>query len=272
VIVQTAEGPGAPQFVIRQLDHTGFAGRLAERFGNESFQRLEPWDVYVDLVHHHDQGWDELDQQFLQDPGTGLPFHLVATPLPQLVGTGALSPDFNEARSAFAGVLSSMHTYGLYNGRYGLSDVLFVDRIPADLRPTVDAMLAGELERQERLKGVLRSDAATAHLADDALLLQAYKLLQLFDTLALWCQCEHPFNRVEQRFPNVPVSVDEDVTITVTPIDAVTALVSPFPFDEDGVTCATDGRWLEPQPPGADLASAFERAAPAQQLMTFVAG
>lgn len=272
MIVQTPAEPGAPQFVIRQLDHTSFAGRLAERFGNERFERFEPWDVYVDLVHHHDQGWDALDRRFLQDPGTGLPYHLVATPLPELVGTGASSPDFNERRHPFAGVLSSMHTYGLYNGRYGLSDFLFVDLIPAELRPTVDAMLEGEVARQARLKEQLASDPATAHLADESLLLRAYKLLQLFDTLALWCQCEHPSKRAEQRFSNVPRSEGDDVTITVTPLDPATARLTPFPFDSDGVTFATAGRWLGAQPPGTDLAAAFEAAEPAAQTITFVSG
>jgi hypothetical protein len=271
VIVQTAAAPGDPQFVIRQLDHTSFAGRLAERFGNDTFERFEPWDVYVDLVHHHDQGWDELDQRFLQDPKTGLPYHLVATPLPELVATGARSPDFNQARHPFAGVLSSMHTYGLYNGRYGLSDVLFVNMIPEELRPRVDAMLAGELARQDRLRSALRSDPATAGLADDGLLLRAYKLLQLFDTLALWCQCEHPSRRAEQSFPNVPMRADADETIVVTPLDESTARATPFPFDEEGVVFATEGRWIAAQPEGTDMAAAFASAPPASQAIRFVA-
>lgn len=279
MIVQTRPEGVDEAFVVRQLDHTRFAGELARHFGNDRFEAIEPRDHYEYLVTHHDEGWDQLDDRWLQDPDTGLPYHLVRTPLDELVATGSRSPDLNGARHPFCGLLSSMHTYGLYNGRYGMSDFLFVEAVPADLRPTVDAMLDAELARQERLKAELRADPATAHLAEDAVLLRAYKALQFFDTFALYCQCEHPAARAEASFPNVPVDLDpdHDVTIHVRPAGPTgagpdTYLLDPYPFDTDGLLLATPGRFLAPQPAGADLAQAWLQAPPAEQAVLLRSG
>ena len=89
------------------------------------------------IVAHHDEGWLALDDQGLMDERTHLPYHLTQTPLPELIKTGAGSPDFNEAHHPYSGLISSMHTWGLYNGRYGLSDKLFIDSIAAQMRPEV---------------------------------------------------------------------------------------------------------------------------------------
>jgi len=139
MIVQTSEVPGGAAFVINQTDHTAFAGDLARHFGNDVFARLEPAGHVLELVSWHDEGWTDLDDRVLQDPDTGLPYHLVRTPLDELFTTSELSPARNEARHPFCGLLSSMHTTGLYNGRYGLSDFVFVDVIPAEKRARVDA-------------------------------------------------------------------------------------------------------------------------------------
>ena len=49
--------------------------------------------------------------------------------------TSRLSPDFNERHHPYCGLLSSMHSWGLYNGRYGLSKLVLLDNIPPDDRP-----------------------------------------------------------------------------------------------------------------------------------------
>jgi hypothetical protein len=273
VIVQTPEHEGGPAFVVNQTDHTAFAGELARHFGNERFARLEPAGPVLELVSWHDEGWTDLDDRVLQDPDTGLPYHLVRTPLDELVVTSGLSPVRNEARHPFCGLLSSMHTYGLYNGRYGMSDFIFVDAIPAESRPRVDAMLAAELARQERLTDELRSDPATAPLADEALIMQVYKALQFFDTFSLYVQCEHPSRHGEAAFPNVPVDRDpaNDVTISVTPLGGSRYRLDPFPFDVDPFEPATTGRYLDPQPAGADLVAVWAEAPPAQQSVALTA-
>ncbi|MCE2512003.1 MAG: DUF3891 family protein, partial [Acidimicrobiia bacterium] len=127
MIVQPPAGGAAdaPHFVIAMHQHTAFAGSLAAGFGNDAFAGLEPAEPMQYIVDHHDAGWADLDARAPQNPATGLPYNLTATPLAQIVATSAASPKFNEAHHPFSGIISSMHTYGLYCGRYGLSDKIF---------------------------------------------------------------------------------------------------------------------------------------------------
>ena len=253
MIVQSAPGGNAdaPHFVIAMNQHTAFAGSLAANFGNDEFDGLEPDEPMQFIVDHHDQGWTALDAQAPQNPDTGLPYNLTATPLPQIVTTSAGSPAFNEDHHPFSGIISSMHTYGLYRGRYGLSDKIFLDLIPDNLRPEVDAMLAHEEDRQHRLKGQLAAD--DPEHATDEYLFHAYKQLQFFDTFSLYFHLSPEGERGPSEFLNVPRAVGDDTTISVVEHAGGMYELDPYPFAEDGLVLATEGRYLAPQPPGTDL-------------------
>ena len=86
MIVQQADD-GAPHFVIAMRQHTAFAGSLARNFGNDDFAGLEPREPMQYIVEHHDEGWAELDAAAPQDPATGLPYNLTATPLAVVAAT-----------------------------------------------------------------------------------------------------------------------------------------------------------------------------------------
>ena len=265
MIVQQAS-PGEPHFVIAMQQHTAFAGSLAAHFGNEAFRGLEPAEPMQFIVDHHDEGWAELDAAAPQNPDTGLPYNLTATPLPQIISTSAGSPAFNEAHHPFSGIVSSMHTYGLYNGRYGLTDKLFLDLIPADLRPEVDAMLAAELERQERLRTSIDDE-----FASDEFLFHAYKQLQFFDTLSLHLHLQPEGARGDAEFPNVPRGVGDDVTIALTERDEGVYALDPYPFSVERLELYTEGRYLEPQATGTDLGALLDATPVARQHVCLVA-
>ena len=110
-----------------------------------------------------------------------------------------------------------MHSWGLYNGRYGLSNLVLIDRIPSQDRPLAERMLDGEIDRQKRLKAEITKDPQTATWLEEKHLFQNYKQLQFFDTLALYFNRVHPSERTEQKFEHVPLNADSDVTIVVRP-------------------------------------------------------
>jgi len=248
MIIQSAP-EGQARFVIEQVDHARMAGRLAEAFGNAEFAPLEPREPLVFMIAHHDEGWAPLDAQAKRDPQTGLPYHLTQTPLDDLLPTNTGSPDFNERYHPLSGLISSMHTWGLYHGRYGLSDFVFIDRVPLELRPRVDAMLDAELARQQRLKAQL-----SGALADEAHLFHFYKLLQFFDTLSLYFHITHESQRGEATFRNVPRAVGADVTVTIRPAGDGRYTLTPFPFAGEALAVWVEGRYLMPQPEHVDLA------------------
>ncbi|MGI9646524.1 MAG: DUF3891 family protein [Ilumatobacteraceae bacterium] len=270
MIVQSAS-PDGSHFVIAMRQHTTFAGQLARHFGNDEFAGLEPQEPMEYMVANHDAGWVDLDAASPQDPGTGLPYNLVATPLTDIIGTSAGSPAVNEAHHPFSGVISSMHTYGLYHGRYGLSDKIFLDAIPDELRETAEAMLDGEQARQQRLRADLAADPDTAPFAGDGFLFHAYKQLQFFDTFSLYLHMKPAGERGTSAFPNVPRAVGDDVEIDVEERPGSVYALDPYPFDADGLELATEGRYLVPQPAGTDLAAKLAATEVSRQAVTLVA-
>ena len=156
------------------------------------------------------------------------------------------SPDYNQRQHAYCGLMSSMHSWGLYNGRYGLSNMVLVDRFPPQERPIVQAMLDGELERQARLKAVLAADPATAAWLDEAHIFQNYKQLQFFDLLALYFNRIHPGERREVTFEHVPRHAGADAAVTIRPRGPGVYQLSPYPFGPAPAEFAYAGRYISP--------------------------
>ena len=269
MIVQSAP-ENAPRFAITMHAHMTFAGQIARAFGNEQFEPVEPRDAVLYIVDHHDAGWADLDAEGRIDPGTGLPYNLVQTPFEEIVKTSAATPEFNSRHHAYCGLLSSMHSWGLYNGRYGMSDKVLLDSLADENRAAAKQMLDGELERQERLKHALAEHPETAAWVDPAKVMQNYKQLQFFDTLALYFNCNHENDREPTTFTHVPQTVDRDVDIALTLAGNGTYALSPYPFAQDGLELSFSGRYIEPQTGAArvDL-DAFEEA---RQSVRLVAG
>ena len=159
MIIQTAPA-GKPRLAIMMHEHTALSGQFARAFGNDLFEAAQPDDLLFYVVSHHDEGWAEFDRDPVTDENTGLPYNLVETPAEYITVTSRRSPDFNERRHPYCGLLSSMHSWGLYNGRYGLSNLVLIDKIPLHDRPLAERMLDGEIIRQTRLKAEIASRAA----------------------------------------------------------------------------------------------------------------
>jgi hypothetical protein len=241
VIIQTAPS-GTPRLAIMMYEHTALCLQFAHAFGNAQFEPLSPSQQMIHVVSHHDAGWFDFDRDPQIDPATGLPYNLVDTPPEFITVTSRLSPEFNQRQHAYCGLISSMHSWGLYNGRYGLSNLVLLDKIAEKDRPLADKMLNGELERQKRLKAELEADPESRNWVDERKVFQNYKALQFLDTLALYFNRIHPSERVEQVFENVPVSRERDVTVTIRPAGTNTYHLSPFPFAANGAEYAFRGR------------------------------
>lgn len=253
MIVQTAP-EGAPRFVIRMAEHTALSDQFAEAFGNDDFEAVtDPATRFI--IANHDAGWADLDNEYRIDPATGFPYNLAETPFELIMGTSKGSPDINEAHDAFSGLLSSMHSWGLYNGRYGLSDIVLLDKVAEQNVPAAEKMLAYEEARQDRLKEKLRAAPETQDKVGDDRLMQAYKQLQFFDTLALYFNRVHEGAREQAVFPHVPLSVAADTDITVIPSAAGEYRVSPWPFAGDRLTVTFDGRYMAPGAGATDAAA-----------------
>jgi len=246
VIIQTAP-QGTPRLAVMMYEHTALCLQFANVFGNREFEALSPLDLMIYVISHHDAGWLEFDRDPQIDPTTGLPYNLVETPPAYITTTSRLSPDYNQRHHPYSGLISSMHSWGLYNGRYGLSKLVLLDKIAEKDRPLADKMLNGELDRQKRLKAELSEDPQTAPWIAERKLFQNYKALQFIDTLALYFNRIHATERVEQAFENVPLTSEKDITITIRPAGEKTYSLAPFPFAGEGAEFAFGGRRVTPE-------------------------
>lgn len=246
-------------------EHTAFAAVLAAHFGNDTFEAVAPRDVMLYLIAHHDAGWRDLDALALRDPATGLPYNLVQTPFEHTVRTSAASPEFNARHHPYAGLLSSMHSWGLYNGRYGMSDRVLITGFSGDKRVRANSMLAAEEARQDALKAELREDPATAAWIDEDHLFQNYKQLQFFDTLALYFNATEESARAPATFPHVPMTASEDVDVSLVPRGGGVYELNPYPFDDDKLEITFAGRYLEPVSEGDHVRPQFHAAPGAVQ-------
>ena len=246
MIIQTAPA-GMPRLAVMMHEHTALCGQFARAFGNDRFESPSPLDLMIYVIEHHDAGWAEFDREPVTDEKTGLPYNLVETPAEYITVTSRLSPDFNSRHHSFCGLISSMHSWGLYNGRYGLSTLVLIDKISAEDRPLADRMLAGELDRQKRLKEEMKGNLQLTGLLTEEKLFQNYKQLQFIDTLALYFNRIHRDDRGSQTFANVPLSAKKDTAVVIEPREAGVYALSPYPFAPNGGEFAYAGRRIGPR-------------------------
>jgi hypothetical protein len=256
MITQTAP-EGESHFVMTMAEHMQMCGQMARAFGNEQFARLDPYEQMLYVVENHDRGWDEYDS----NPGLDedrLPYIMSRTPTPENMRTNELSPEYNEAHHPYCGLISSMHSWGLYHKRYGFSRFVVRARtttsitVKTQYQPAIDAMLANELARQERLKAYLATNPSTAAFVQDKKVLQNYKLLQFFDTLALYFNLYHAAERGEQEYVHVPLDAEADATLMLRRVSDDVYSLSPFPFAGERIKLVCPGRYTRPFPEGFD--------------------
>jgi hypothetical protein len=58
MIIQTAPA-GKPRLAIMMEEHTALCRQFARVFGNKAFEPLDPLDLMVYIIAHHDAGWTE---------------------------------------------------------------------------------------------------------------------------------------------------------------------------------------------------------------------
>jgi Protein of unknown function (DUF3891) len=279
MMVQSAL-PGEASFVSTMAEHNDLCGQFARAFGNNEFEPLHPLEEMLYVVSHHDYGWNDWDASPTLD-SAGLPSGIGGVPGREGVEANRKSPEVNERHSAFCGLLSSMHSWGLFHNRYGLSSFRVRAggsrsvQIPEDYRQGTEAFFAGEEERQKRLRAQLASDPGTAAWVEEKKLFQCYKQLQFFDTLALYFNLRHESQRGEQVYTHVPRRADEDATVIVRKRENSIYSFAPFPFRGEQVEVACAGRYVKPFPEklAPEQVGAALRALPTvRQTYTFVPG
>ena len=241
---------GQARFISMMSEHNELCGQFIQAFGNDRFEKADPFEETVFVICNLDRGWKQFDANPVLDPKSGFPTGVGGAKGPGGAATTHLSPDFNEKKDPYCGLLASMHTWGLYNDRYGFSDFrvrkggsLSVP-ISEEMKDETNEILAGEIERQERLKEQLLENSATAPWVEEKALLRNYKLLQFCDTLALYFNLRHHSDREKEVFTHVPETIYKDASVTVSPKGGDYYSFEPFPFFGDKLQVKCKGRYI----------------------------
>jgi hypothetical protein len=217
--------------VIRQNDHALLSGFLAREWGTRAFKRPELFESFCLAAREHDNGWAEWEQAPPLDPKTHLPYTFMSIPTEEHVALYERGIERIIKADPYAGLLVSMHCAGLYDRARAT-----LPGFSAKYVKSADSRLVNEfLDRlkllQMRLKSDLRSNPATASLAEETSLDRTSRLLEILDRISLYF-CLQP---------------GEDTTLEAVPADdrggevdcelrqasGNVASLAPYPFRRD---------------------------------------
>ena len=253
-----------------QADHARLVHQIALCFGNDDFAAPKPHAEMMFLALNHDRGWDEVDACIQRNPDTSLPYSLVQTPMDELLGSSRRSADFNTKHHAYSGLLCSMHVWGLFNGRYGLSDKVVVDMLQGEMKVNADAMLNGELDRQATLKAELGGHSDFSEYLREPVLMQNYKALQFWDTLSLYFNAELSDAGETTTFLNVPRSSRSDCRVELKALGGSRYQLSPNPLGPKEVQLQQKSYVIDKSDVDLDYSEVLERAQSRCQTITIV--
>lgn len=223
--------------LVTQPHHAELAAQLAAHWGNDRFSKPEPLEPMILAAGEHDNGWREWDNRPTIDPEKGVPYTFATLSYvdhAKLYWRGILRA---VEEDPYEGLMVCMHGVGLYKQRYGTDPSMTRQPRDKEEKLSVAKLISdGEL-LQKKLRKKL---AATSHyrgMIDDARIWANYKLLQVFDRIALHLCWK---GVVPYTVSPVPVSYNpsKEVTIMLTPKDDEHIELSPYPFHDNPVNAS----------------------------------
>jgi hypothetical protein len=228
--------PNGELLLLTQTDHSRLAGQFAAHWGNADFAPLTPYESVVRAATFHDFGYLRYETAPSFDPETG------GTPMFRQIATDARRLEEYQwcfewllGLDPYASLMVSMHRTGLWRQRYRTIASAIHNVKGAD--PLIDAFI----ERHE----ALRPELIARHGIDAKQLWTNYRLLQVWDLLSLHFSCTAPFDDVIEPVPtSYATAGDDGVRMTLTPVDATTVAIDPYPFDTEALVVTVPAKRL----------------------------
>jgi len=248
--------------MITQNDHALISGLFAAHWGNEKFDKPRPYGSLVRAAMFHDRGWIRYETGPQLNPATGKTPNYREVPNDEAqLEAFEWAGDWLGAIDAYAGLMIARHRTGLWQGRYGV-----ITQPPAiqrgKLPPAIEAFIARSEAKQKTV----------AETFDSSELGINYNLLQAWDLLSLYiCSTEV---LTPDRIEPVPLGYagKPGVGMTLTPRDAGTITIDPYPFDRPALTASLIFRRLRQNQfkDTAELQAAYFKTAPQVAPFTLV--
>jgi Protein of unknown function (DUF3891) len=214
---KTAEGT----IVIGQPAHAWVSGQIARAWA----EPFEPWEEVCLAADQHDIAWNVWERSPERDPETGLPYTFSALPRLRRLELWSGAAELLLPQSRYAALLVSLH------------GTLLVERFPPEGGEDVQRALAGYRERerdfQTRVLDTLRDDPRYGRHATADAVEQNRELIFAWDGLSLVLL--HGITKARTAAGHELAPLDGN---------ASRVTVSPWPFRDDEVNLACEGRLL----------------------------
>jgi hypothetical protein len=205
--------------MITQNDHAVIAGLCAAHWGNDRFERPDPFLSTMRATLLHDLVWLKEESSPCFDTNTGQTPNFLAVPFSTQEDEYRSTIDWINRTDPYAGWLVSRHRTGIWKSRYGLmKQPHYPNR---NLNADIEDLVARNHAEQ---------DAAAATFDRQKLTIN-YILLQVWDLLSLYiCSNEH---LKELSIEPVPTSYtgEHGVCVRLEPVAPMRIKVDPYPFD-----------------------------------------
>lgn len=220
---------GDQLIVVRQTDHAVLSGFLAREWGNELFQKPEPFESVLLAAGEHDNGWREWELQPQIDPRTRLPYSFMSLPTEAHIELYQRGIERVIKTDRYAGLLVSMHASGLYDRARATIPGFSAKYVKSDETELVSGFLQALKLQQLRLKVDLRAEAATKDLVQEKLLETNARRLEALDRLSLYfCLNTTPHDATIEGVPVDDHGSEADWELRPDGPNAVS--LGPYPF------------------------------------------
>jgi hypothetical protein len=215
--------------LIRQTDHAVLSGFLAREWGNDLFQRPEPFESLQLAASEHDNGWREWELQPQIDPKTRLPYSFMSLPTDAHMELYQRGIERVVKSDRYAGLLVSMHASGLYDRARATIPGFSAKYVKSAESELVSDFLQGLKLQQLRLKVDLRADSAGKEFVQDKLLEANSRRLEALDRLSLYfCMSSTPQDATIEGVPVDDHGSEVDWELRPRGPNAVS--LGPYPF------------------------------------------
>ena len=201
---------GDDWLLISQVEHARIAAEMAEAWGNEQFPPLPSRDLLIHAIRHHDDGWAEWERAPTVNPETGAPRDFLEMPIPGAAAIWTRSIDNCARQSPWCGLWVSRHFCHL-------AELAREHREHRSDRVAATAFLTAQQELQHQWRRQI------GVYAEPPLESIGFEWLRWFDRFSLWLCC------AERSLPE-SLPLPESGVVHLTPCDATTIVLAPFPF------------------------------------------
>ena len=220
---------GDQLILIRQTDHAVLSGFFAREWGNDLFQRPEPFESLLLAASEHDNGWRDWELQPQIDPKTRLPYSFMSIPTDAHIELYQRGIERVVKSDRYAGLLVSLHASGLYDRARATIPGFSAKYIKSTESELVNGFLQGLKLQQLRLKVDLRADAGKKDFVQDKLLEANSRRLEALDRLSLYfCMSSVPHDATIDSVPVDDQGSEVDWELRPRGPNAVT--LGPYPF------------------------------------------